>query len=205
MSRNWPAFIAEVKATPGEWFLAAEGAGTNRCRPIMGKGLQTQARRTSTSPVRFDIYAMAPVDTSAPPYRIMTLVELLSGSLMLSGGEPGEAVTKAVGWCEANPGRWFIVGHLTKLGAETVLEIGMDQATARNNGLEAETRNYTVYARTASPSGLPLDDFVTRRTFKRDPLPMLQRDRFDWTLHELRNAASTAREWLAGGVGYAAA
>lgn len=206
MSRDWPAFLSQVKATPGVWVLAAEGVGTNRCRPIMNKGLRIRCERTSASPVRFDIFAMYGEPEIEAPYEIMTLVEMLSGSLVESGGETNEAIVRAIGWTEANPGRWFIVGHMSNLGSGVHSTFGMDLLTARRSGLEAEMVNNTVYARTPSADGLPIDTFVVRLRAKHiDPLPTLHRDKFDWSLPELRNAVSTAREWLQGGVASVAA
>lgn len=201
---GWLAIIDRVKATPGEWVLVVEGAGTNRCRPLMGKGLKLKSKSVGKSPARFDIYAMAEEPT-APPYRIMTLVEMLSGSLMEQHGETAEAIVKASGWLEANPGRWFIVGEMESTGGTTVLQLGMDKETARRSGFEAEVRNNRVYARLASSEGLPLDVFVQKRVKRVDPLPKLERDVFNWSLSELREAALTAREWLFPGASYAAA
>lgn len=141
------------------------------------------------------------------PYRIMTLVELCSGDNRVKGDDDtSEATMRATGWLEANPGRWFIVG-------ERMLEVttgdayhGIGRVSARRAGFEVQVINNKVYARIPSPDGLPLEDFVTRKQSKRvDPLPKLERDAFDWSLSELREAALTARDWLFPGVSYAAA
>ena len=203
---DWAAVIERVKATPGEWVLAAEGVGTNRCRPLMNKGLKLKSKSVGKSPARFDIYAMAEAPT-APPYSIMTLIEVLSGNLMEQHGETAEAIVKANGWLEANPGRWFLVGELQPelaMGGRPPC-IGMDMATARRFGFESETRNNKVYARLANSDGLPLDALVAKRVKRTDPLPKLERDVFNWSPSELREAAHTAAHWLFGRVSYAAA
>lgn len=140
------------------------------------------------------------------PYRINTLVEMCSGETRVKGDdEQGQAVRRAAGWLEANPGRWFIVGERMEHSASNDIYFGISQTSARKAGFEVQVANNKVYARTASPDGLPLEDFVTRRVKRVDPLPRLQSDSFGWSISELRAAAETARDWLFPGVSYAAA
>lgn len=134
------------------------------------------------------------------PYRILSLIEMCSGAL--NGGRVdngiGEVTARAAGWLEANPGRWFTVGEIIRdKDSGMVVTVGLALRPIRAAGYEAETINNRIYARTADPDGLPLSDFVTRSFVQRgDPLPMLKRDKFDWSLAELRRAADTAAEWL---------
>lgn len=142
------------------------------------------------------------------PYRIFSLIESCpisqhDGAATGKRGEMGEATKHVAGWLNANPGRWFLVGET--LGAKNTC-IGVDYRGLRKFGFEAEIVNNKMYARLPHASGVPLSSWVTRiPPHRKDELPMLRRDKFNWSLEELRTAASTAREWLAGGVGYAAA
>lgn len=141
------------------------------------------------------------------PYRINSLIELCSGDLSSDKGDDGvgAAMRKAIGWLEANPGRWFVVGEITRAHGNSTA-FGMDAPSAKRAGFEVATLNNCVYARVPHPDGLPIDDFVTRRNPKRvDPLPRLQTDPFEWSMLELRAAAETARNWLFPGDCYAAA
>jgi hypothetical protein len=137
----------------------------------------------------------------------MTLVEICSGALHEVGGEPAPEVQAAFGWLRANPGRWFLVGEQDRDWATRRKDrIGMDISTVKYHGFEHAMLNNKLYARMPHPDGRPLTDFVAPARKKRDePMPILQRDKFNWSLEELRSAASTAREWLGGSVGYAAA
>jgi hypothetical protein len=142
-------------------------------------------------------------------YRINSLVEICSGDLSSNKGDDGigAAMSRAMGWLEANPGRWFIVGEVTNArGGRTHSTFGMDLSSARRAGLETSVVNNRIYARVPHPDGLPLDNLVTRRNpVRTDPLPRLQADPFEWSISELSNAAETAREWLFPGAYYAAA
>jgi hypothetical protein len=197
---DWDATIQHLRATPGEELLVVSGVGTSRCRPLLNKGLTVRTVRTSArgaKPVTFDIYAMHEAPAEAAPYSIMSLVETCT---MPHHDDPkdNEAVKRGSAWMEANPGRWFIVGEIDREhGTRNDTDIGMSLATARRNGFEAERLNSKVYARLSHPAGLPLSDFVTRSYERQfEPLPKLERDKFDWSLAELLTAAETARNWL---------
>jgi hypothetical protein len=143
------------------------------------------------------------------PYRIFSLIESCpisqhDGVTTGKTGEMGAASQYVAGWLNANPGRWFLVGEV--LDTKNSL-IGVDSRMLRKFGYDGEIVNNKMYARLPHASGLPLSDFVTRKgpPGRTEAMPMLQRDKFNWSLEELRNAASTAREWLGGSVGYAAA
>lgn len=200
MVTDWEATVASLKASPGVEQLVATGAGTSRCRPLLGLGLAIRTVRTSArgaTPVTFDIYAMCEAEADELPYRIMTLVEACTMSPH-DDKKDSDAVRRGAGWLEANPGRWFIVGEFAReFHGHSEAIVGMDQRTARAAGFEAETVNSRVYARLAHPDGLPLADFVTR-SYRRqsDPLPKLASDPFGWSITEMQNALSTAREWL---------
>jgi hypothetical protein len=197
---DWDATIQHLRSTPGEELMVASGVGTSRCRPLLGKGLTLRTVRTSArgeKPVAFDIYAMHEAPADAAPYRIMSLVETCTMSHH-DDTKDNEAVKRGSAWMEANPGRWFIVGEIdAERGSRHDVEIGMSLGTARRNGFEAVRLNSKVYARLPHPSGLPLSDFVTRHYERQfDPLPKLERDKFDWSFSELLTAAETARDWL---------
>ena len=202
---DWDAIIMHLRATPGQEQLVAVGVGTNRVRALVGKGLKIRAHKTSMVPVRFDIYATAPV--TEPPYRVMTLVEMCAGDLHEVGGETSPTLIRALGWLNANPGRWFIVGEIERdqlTGRKGIL--GIDPLTLKRHDYEIETVNNRIYARLPHACGLPITDFVTRsHARKAEPLPTLLADSFGWSLDELRTAASTAREWLMGADAHALA
>lgn len=143
------------------------------------------------------------------PYRIFSLIESCptsqyDGAATGQKGEMGAATKHVAGWLDANPGRWFIVGEILDRKGNLV---GIDCRMLRKFGYDAEIANNKMYARLPDASGLPLSDLVTRKgpPGRTEAMPMLTRDKFNWTLAELRTATSTAREWLTGGVGYAAA
>ncbi len=202
---DWDAVIMHLRATAGQEQLVAANVGTNRVRALMGKGLKIRAHKTSMVPVRFDIYATAPV--TEQPYRIMTLVEMCSGILHEVAGDTSPRLSAAIGWLKANPGRWFLVGEYVAdkaTGRRHIL--GIDPLTLTRYELEQATVNNKIYGRVPDASGLPITDFVTRsHARKSDPLPELERDAFGWSLAELRTAASTAADWLRGTETHAAA
>ena len=203
---DWDAVIMHLRATPGEELLVVSGAGTSRCRPLLGKGLKIRTHKTSITPAKFDIYATHEAPADAAPYRIMSLVETCTMSPH-DDLKDNEAAKRGSAWLEANPGRWFIVGEIDyEMGTGRDSEVGMSHAVARRSGFEVERINNKVYARVPHASGLPLSDFVARSYGRKfDPLPKLERDKFDWSFSELLSAAETARNWLFPEVRHAAA
>lgn len=133
------------------------------------------------------------------PYRLLSLIEMCN-----AGGNDGrvdggiaEVTALGFGWLDSNPGRWFIVGEVIPGMASKAHTIGLSTRAVKAGGYEVETINNRIYARLASPDGLPLSDFVVRSFARKgDPLPKLERDKFDWSFSELLAAASTARDWL---------
>lgn len=136
--------------------------------------------------------------------RIFTLVESCPASqhedASTNRGEMGAATRYMAGWLDANPGRWFIVGEMPSKNEQ----LGVNHMSMRKFGYEAQLVNGKVYARSPHASGAPLSDLVSKHkpVGQGEKMPRLERDRFNWSLDELRTAASTAREWLRGGVGY---
>ena len=143
------------------------------------------------------------------PYRMLSLVEMLSGSPQAGRVDNGIAEVTALGygWLDSNPGRWFIVGEVIPGMSSSAATIGLSVRAVKAGGYDVETINNRIYARLPHPSGLPLSDFVTRNRPKghRDELPKLERDKFDWSFGELLAAAETARNWLFPAVAHAAA
>ena len=143
------------------------------------------------------------------PYRMLSLVEMLSGAPQAGRVDNGIAEVTALGfdWLDANPGRWFIVGEVIPGMSSKAHTIGLSVRAVKAGGYDVETVNNRIYARSQHPSGVPLSDFVTRLRPKghRDELPKLERDKFDWSFSELLSAAETARNWLFPEVRHAAA
>jgi hypothetical protein len=141
------------------------------------------------------------------PYRMFSLIENCPSSqhrdVKTVRGVSGEVTTYISRWLDANPGRWFIVGEMT----DRSNFLGVESRGLRKLGYESETVNNKIYGRLPHASGVPLSACVTRAkpTGYKTPLPSLESDPFDWSISELRTAASTAREWLLGAEGYAQA
>ena len=143
------------------------------------------------------------------PYRIFSLIEScptdqFSSDQLWKAGERGEATDYVARWLDANPGRWFLIGEMLPVKGTF---IGVEPRSMRKFGYEAELCNNKIYARLPHASGVPLSDFVTRKgpPGRTEAMPDLRPDPFNWTVSEMRSALSTAREWLNGRRGYAAA
>ena len=142
------------------------------------------------------------------PYRIFTLVESCPQSQMedanTNRGQMGAATRHVAGWMNANPGRWFMVGEMLNRTGDF---LGVLHTGLRKFGYEAEVVDRKIYARLPDASGIPLVELigVPKQHGRPEASPDYQRDSFNWSLEELRTAASVAREWLMGAESHALA
>ena len=142
------------------------------------------------------------------PYRMFSLIEGCPSSQMeganTNRGEMGAATRYVTGWMDANPGRWFMVGEMLDRKNDF---LGVLHTGLRKFGYEAEIVDRKIYARLPHHSGIPLVELVgvPQQHGRPEASPDFKLDSFNWSLDELRTAASVAREWLRGADAYAQA
>jgi hypothetical protein len=128
---------------------------------------------------------------------ILCLIDGYQGSLF--EGREGSGVTEGMKrkleLLDRYPGRWAIVSEDGRRDGERFLA-GTSGRDFAKYGCEVVTVNRKTYARRPHPSGLPIDAYVSKHRVTREPLPIVEQNRFGWSATELSNALATAKAWL---------
>ena len=100
-------------------------------------------------------------------------------------------------WLDANPGCWALVGTFNRVGVNRERLTGWAHASVSGHKIPLQHVDGKLYAQSASAEAAELTR-VLEHVAGQDAFewPKLERDPFDWSLTELRKAASTARDWL---------